>query len=518
MLTGNIIAKENSLEFSKDGKGTIFVVAPPEVSEKVSNYYFENFEQKPFDVLKKSVDISLSPNIIATGFFNGILYFATFGEAEIKIGRNESIQTILRSEGTLQSASGYPKEGDLIYLKTPEGKMVIKFENRKSNRFSFPINSNKKIYLKPQTLEEVNPESKKMTFLIAIFLLILLFVTIFIGVNKKRNNDLKSKYNDILHSANEDLQQAISLATSDPEKSRELFINSEDNLNKINELKIKDNEIDLLKQKIDSSRQSILGEYNEKSSLFLDLGLLSSGFKGNTISVTGGKLFVLDKVGKKIVSIEIGTKKSKVVAGPNVITDAIDLASYENNVYVMESDGIYEIDTQRKKIIDKVWSNEAFIKIFAGNMYVLDKSANMIYRYVGNQDRFGDKNNWLSSSISTNFSEAKGWGIDGAVYILYPNSKILKYSQGSPQTFRLTGVVPEIGNIDALFADPNNTNLYLLDKAGRRIVVTDKSGKYKAQYLDDKIGEAINLAVSEADKKIILLTGEKLLQIELKHQ
>jgi hypothetical protein len=68
-----------------------------------------------------------------------------------------------------------------------------------------------------------------------------------------------------------------------------------------------------------------------------------------------------------------------------------------------------------------------------------------------------------------------------------------------------------------LYADPNNEFIYLLDRAGKRVVVTDKKGNYKAQYINDKIGDAINLAVSEADKKIILLTGEKLMQIEIKH-
>jgi len=101
--------------------------------------------------------------------------------------------------------------------------------------------------------------------------------------------------------------------------------------------------------------------------------------------------------------------------------------------------------------------------------------------------------------------------------VLYPNSKILKYSQGSPQSFRLTGIIPEIGNLDGLYADPDNQYLYLLDRAGQRVVVTDKKGAYKAQYKDTQIGEAVGLVAYEASKKIILLTGEKLLSLTMKH-
>jgi ABC-type uncharacterized transport system permease subunit len=107
--------------------------------------------------------------------------------------------------------------------------------------------------------------------------------------------------------------------------------------------------------------------------------------------------------------------------------------------------------------------------------------------------------------------------MDGAVYVLYPNAKMLKYSLGSPQNFSISGVVPGIGNIDAIYADPDNQYIYLLDKAGKRVVVVDKKGNYKAQYTDDQIAGAKSLVASEAQKEIILLTGDKLLSIEIKH-
>ena len=107
--------------------------------------------------------------------------------------------------------------------------------------------------------------------------------------------------------------------------------------------------------------------------------------------------------------------------------------------------------------------------------------------------------------------------MNGAIYVLYPQSRILKYSLGSPQSFSISGVTPEVGNIDAIYADPDNQYVYLLDKAGKRIVVIDRNGKYKAQYINDQISGVSRLMVSEEQKKIILLTGEKLLSMEIKH-
>lgn len=375
----------------------------------------------------------------------------------------------------------------------------------------------RKIYVHEPMNDEVTSQSKKLTFTVAIALLLILVISIGFGIRQKRVNDAKSKYQAILVDAENNANQAISLASVSPDKSRELFAQSMQELDQITALKVSDPRVDALRQKIDDSKAAILGEYEASPELFLDLSLLSSGFKGDALAVSAGNIYILDKNGKRIVSVVISTKKSKVVAGPGVINAAFDLAAYEDRVFVLGSDGIYEIGSTENKVVAKTWSGDAFIKAFAGNLYVLDKTGNGIYRYVGSGNTFGDKQGWLSASTKADFSGAVSWAIDGSVYVLYPNSRVLKYSLGSPQAFKLSGVIPEIGSINAIYADTDNQFVYVLDKAGKRVVVIDKKGQYKAQYTADSIGNAVNLVVSEADKKIILLTGDKLYSIDMKN-
>ncbi len=372
------------------------------------------------------------------------------------------------------------------------------------------------IYIKPAITEEVSPQSKKATFSVAIILLILLAVSIVFGIKQKRTNDLKNRYRGILQQSINEVDQAISLASVSPDRSRELFADAQGKLSQIESMNVKDPALDSLRQKIESARSSILGEYNIPSQMFLDLTLLSSGFKGSQLALTGGQVYVMDSAGGRIVSVDISTKKSKVVAGPGVINSAASLAGYESKVFVLESDGVYEVESGSIKVISKTWAGDALIAAFAGNIYVLDKSGNSIYRYQGGGiNSFASKQNWLAAGTNANFANTFQIAIDGSVYVLYPNAKILKFSQGSPQNFNVKGVVPEIGNIDAISASPDNQNIYLLDGAGKRIVVTDKKGFYKAQYVDNQIANAINLVASEDDKKIILLTGDKLYSIDI---
>lgn len=255
------------------------------------------------------------------------------------------------------------------------------------------------------------------------------------------------------------------------------------------------------------------GFFEATPELFLDLTLLSSGFKGDTLSASSGNLYVLDKNSKKIVAIEIANKKSGVVAGQGKLSEAFDLASYEDRVFVLDSEGIKEVDEDLTKVVEKDWGGEALIQAFAGNLYVLDKTAGAVYRYAGSDDTFGSKQNWLSSSTKPDFSSASAWTFDGSIYVL-TGSKILKFSQGSPQVFSLPG---EVLSVAAVYADEENQYFYVLDKENGKVFALEKDGKFKAQYSSEEIKNAVNLIASEAEKKTILLTGEKLLSIEMRH-
>ena len=545
-------------------KGSLFVVIGDvengrQIFSNIHTAYFGDLTKTPFDALKSAVNMVSNVEIAACVVFGDVVYAAATYGSKVIICRDGAQATILDSASdSVVSASGYPKTGDSILMATknvfnkipPEtiktaltkndpisaietfglledSTMVLMFGNKEPIKerpdtlaFFKKILSKipeRRIYVHSAMEDEVVSDNKRLTFSVGLILLVILAISIGFGIRQKGINDTKNKYQEILKLAESEVDEAIGLASVSPDRSRELFFDSEQKLGQIEALKVKDVRITELRRKIDDSKAAVLGQYEITPVFFLDLSLLSSGFKGDLLSFSNGNISILDKVGLKIVSVAVSTKKSKVVAGPGVLDTALDLASYIDRTFVLGGDGIYEVGSTKTKVIEKTWEGEALIKSFAGNLYVLDKTGNAIYRYSGNGTSFGEKQNWLSSSTKVDFSNAKEWAIDGSAYVLFPNSKILKYSLGSPQSFKVAGVFPEIGTIDAIYADADSQYLYLLDKAGKRVVVVDKKGKYKAQYSDSEIANASNLVVSETDKKIILLTGDKLMSMEIKH-
>lgn len=601
-LRGHIFAV---VATSRQEAGVDSVVTGRELLARLHEEYYGKEEGTPFNTLKSALEKVIAEfksswgdvQIAATVSIGEVVYSAAGGGAQISIFRNGMLASILEStKEEVVTASGYPKDGDMLILGTKmffdafpsgvikgalEGKepghateslapaihtkedagslgvVILKFEKtdglfaqekpitppldsqavvrqekegvgQRINTFFKSMGSKinalvtknlpeRRIYIKGLPEEGVSMKNRKTTFLVGVILLVLLVLSIGFGIRQKQIKEEKSKYTTRLVQAIHEADEAIGLTSLDAERAKELFANSRATAETLKSEGVKDPDLESLITKLDQNQGKVLGEYKDEPQLFLDLSILSDGFSGNELSGSSDKFYVLDKKGKKIVGISTGTKKTAVVAGPDQVGDALGLASYEDRAFVLASDGIYEVGKVRNRVVEKDWAGEVLIHLYAGNIYLVDKDPNMIWRLSGSGSSFGSKQKWLAPGITVDFSKVRGLAIDGSIWTVTTSGKIVRFNLGSPQNITPTGIFPQITSVDAIYTNEALGNVYLLDKTGGRVVVLDKSGKYKAQYLSDKIGEAVDLVVSEKDKKIILLTGQKLLFLEIKN-
>lgn len=444
---------------------SFFAATSPEseaIVDKLRRIYLSNLALGHYKALETAVTSIVGFSVAAGVIRKNVLYVSVRGGARARILRNGESATILQGEnGKVTSGSGFLKNGDTIFLETKSSS--VKFQKKGFWSGILTALPKRKIYIKIPSQEAISPQSKKTTLFVGIILLLMLGVSTGFGIRQKN---------------------------------------------------IREKQVEASKKELEAQAREAAGYFNSEPELFLDLTLLSAGFKGDSLSVSAENLFVLDKTNKKIVGIEIPSKKSKVIAGTGKLGETFDITSYEDRVFILALDGVKEVKEEMKGVIEKDWGENALIHAFAGNLYVLDKEANAVYRFAGNDSSFGSKQNWLSASTKSDFSNVKSWTFDGSIYILTSSGKVLKFSGGSPQNFTLP---TEASSVDAIFASDENEFLYILDKLNGKVVVTGKNGEFKAQYSSDKISEAVGLVASEAEKKIILLTGEKLLSIEMKH-
>lgn len=541
--------------------------------------YFGNLEATAFYALKDAVGKTINEfgldqqgvEVAATVVLGEVVYSAAGGGGRVEIYREGNMAKILEStRSEVVSASGYPKSNDQIILGTTSffnnvssgiikaalegpdsqaaieslgstihsnpdsgnmGCVVIKFTKTVLptpapttepffKRLAFSLIKalpERKIFVKKANLDEEVSVGRKNTLWVGAILLALLIVSIGFGIKQTRARKFRESYQDILIQAKDQLVQAQNIASSDPSQARTLFLDSQAKTKELVERKIKDKEVAQLEKQINEKESLIMGIYRQTPELYLDLSLLSSGFKGDKLIASGESLYVLDKAGKRLVGIVMATKKTNVLAGPDQADGISDVLAYENKAYGVFADGIYLMGNKKEKVISKDWEKEVLAYAYAGNIYVLDKETNGIWRYQGSEGSFGVKQNWLAAGTKPDFAGVKQVFIDGAVWVLGEPFKISKFSLGSPQAFSPKGVFPEIASAAAIYSNEEDKYLYVLEPEQKRIIVLEKNSVYNAQYLADEIGQATGLVVSEKDKKIILLTGEKLYSIEVKH-
>jgi hypothetical protein len=477
------------------------------------------FESIPNGVIKAALE-SGGPQVAAEALAPSVHANSDTGSLGAVILNFKKGDTFLKTESQNLSMSG--KENLRLGISATPGLGPIQFFGKIGGEIKNTASriidgiSHKRIYVRERFYTD-KPQSKKTSLLVGTLILVILFVSIAFGIKRQKDNEYKGRYEVRLSEAQKNYDEAVNLATLDPNKARELFSQSKSEALSLKGEGIEDIRLGALINKIEEKQGQVLGEYRVGPQLYLDLSLLSNDFVGDLTASSGEKFYVLDKSGKKIVGINFNTKKSEVVAGPDQVEGALSLAAYEGRVFILTDSGVYEVGNKKSKVIEKDWEGEVLPYAYTGNIYILDKGARTIRRYVGTGGSFSRGQIWLAPTVIPDFSKVVSITIDGTVWVLTSTGKILKFSLGSPQSFVVPSVTPALTNPTFIYSNLDLKNLYILDPANKRVLVLSKTGDYIAQYFSDNLSEAKSLVVSEETKKLVFLAGSKLYSIELKH-
>lgn len=359
--------------------------------------------------------------------------------------------------------------------------------------------------------------AKKASLIGFVFLLIL-GVSIYFGLKQKDVKIAKEKYEPQLTQATHDLEEAISLSSLSDTRARELILTSRKEAQGLKDEGVDDPRLDELLSKISDNLGPIAGIYDEHPELFMDLSIVSSGFKGSDIALSEGLLRVLDTEAKKLVGIEVDNKRTEVIAGPDYMPNAISTIAYANRSFVLSSDGIREVTGEQNLVVKPDWdAKNVLAAAFSGNLYVLDRSGEQIWRYQGVTGGFQEKEAWLGHGFTIDLGNVVAWAIDGSIWTTDERGNVKIYALGAPATFRLTGEHDQFDKVVDIYTNEDSKFIYLLDSGRGSISVINKNGQYKGEYVADELKGANKMVVDEAEGIILFLSNSKLYKIQAKH-
>jgi hypothetical protein len=148
---------------------------------------------------------------------------------------------------------------------------------------------------------------------------------------------------------------------------------------------------------------------------------------------------------------------------------------------------------------------------YQSNLYFLDNKNGRVvkYPYLG-EFQWGFPQTWLENQKAKDF---KSMAVDGSVWFLSKNNSIEKYYAGNLQkTFNLK-IFPEPKEFSRILTSSQLPYLYVLEPTQKRIIILTKSGQLVKQFQSQKFDNLLDFSVSTDGKKIWLLNGLKVFQI-----
>ncbi len=327
-------------------------------------------------------------------------------------------------------------------------------------------------------------------------------------------------FTQALSQAHANYQQAVSLKDQDPPAAKKSLQEASLELQQALKMYPKNSEALSLQKEIAENSDQIMKVYHLTDiPLWLDLNLVRQGFTSTKLSYSLGKFVVLDSSKKSLVVLNADNKSPQLLPGGDKVGNASSAAINGSNVFVFSGDnGIYKIDVGNNQLTtavkkDENWGTIKEIYGFAGNVYLLDTIKNQIWKHIAGSSGYSDARTYFQGNADIN--GALRFHIDSSVWVLQPEGRLTKYTQGVADNFNFSGLETTIKDPKSFYVSDETEKVYLLDSGNNRIVVLTKTGQYEAQYLMDKMDTFIDLVVDEQKKKIFLFDGQKIYSTDL---
>lgn len=267
------------------------------------------------------------------------------------------------------------------------------------------------------------------------------------------------------------------------------------------------------------------------------------------VVVQGAHVFVLDRQNGRVYHHQLDEELQRALkpetadtvlvskgdqVGGVLVGDLVDLvwmsigpSRQKASLVILESGGsLLDYDPTTGELLPlKVaatdqWQFPEVIGSHSGRFYVLDSSANKIWRYDPTPDGYSNPpDEWLQEEID--LAGVVDMAIGDSIYLLYADGQIRRLTVGQSDTFDTSDWDTPPSSPSALFTRPPEEMqwLYLGDRGNSRIVQAGKEGAFKQQFRladaqaaenGDPLGQLSSLFVDEIGGNAFVLGGNRL--------
>lgn len=352
----------------------------------------------------------------------------------------------------------------------------------------------------------------------------LFLISVVLGIRHQQSVKTSSVLTEKIIEAQHSFDEGMALLDLNPVKGRERLTRAKELLTPIVGRKLRSDDGQRAARLLTDVNENLLRSMHithVAPPIFFDVALLKKDASANDISLFEDSLGIMDVEGKSIFALGASSKSGSIVGGGQSFTGATHVAIYGDKVYVLTAAGVSMIRLADVKTVANIipksdqWGTISDLVAFGGNLYLLDKQNNRIWKYVATEKGFSEIFEYLNPDTLPDLTKTTNMAIDGSVWLGTTTGAIMRFTSGKENTFMPQGADIPLGNNLEVYTNDTDTMVYVLDSDHHRVVVYDKDGLYMSQYIWDNGLRVSEIVASEPLKKLFLLADGKLYAIPL---
>ena len=261
------------------------------------------------------------------------------------------------------------------------------------------------------------------------------------------------------------------------------------------------------------------------------------------LAAQGANLFVLDRGTNRVFQLTLNESGDSVAekgeaparayksqaVNDRQVGDLIDLiwmplggTRTRSSLLILDSGGLLDYDLAwnlRAVALGQgaVPAGARALAAFGGNLYVLDTSGNQLWRYRPQGDGYGGApENYFDKPLD-DLASGLDVAIDGNVYLLLADGRILKFFGGAEKNFAIAGLNEPLKKPLALGVDAEarQSSVYVVE-AGR-VLQFNPDGAFIRQFraAGDAFDALQDLVVEERSQRMLVMSGSRLYVMSL---
>lgn len=257
-----------------------------------------------------------------------------------------------------------------------------------------------------------------------------------------------------------------------------------------------------------------------------DFGSVAPDGRSRGLVAIGSSLFAFHPETNAVfrLSTENGeaTTLSQTSQGIGYFRQAFAIPSEQMILFATDTPGLALFDAVRGDVVKQELTPapEGVKEIrslarFGSRLYLLLPEIQQVFGYSKTLAGYSGGAPWIKDA-KVPIERAVSMGVDGYMYLLLDDGKILKFLKGALVDFSQAELTTPLSRDARLFINEALTRLYVLDTPNKRVVVYDTTGKLSNQFVFPHARDLRDLAIGGKEETLYVLDGTAVFKVPLK--